>query len=122
MHVRAKVEISRHGAVAALTLNRPQALNAFDDEMRQIFAAEIPKIARNPDVYVVVLKSASPKAFSAGGDVRALGQAAAADKAEAASYFAGEYALNWLLDCFSKPTVSLDRRLVHGVGRGIDAL
>lgn len=117
--VAAKVEISRTGAVACLTLNRPQALNAFDDEMRQIFASEIPKIARNPDVYVVVLKSASPKAFSAGGDVRALVKTAAADKALAASYFAGEYKLNWLLDCFSKPTVSLIDGLCMGSGAGL---
>ena len=41
----ARVEVSRIGAVAALTLNRPEALNAFDDGMRQIFSAEIPLIA-----------------------------------------------------------------------------
>lgn len=115
----AKVETGRHGAVATLTLNRPEALNAFDDEMRQIFAAEIPKIARNPDVYVVVLNSASPKAFSAGGDVRALIKAAKTDIAQAAAYFAGEYKLNWLLDCFSKPTVSLIDGLCMGSGAGL---
>ncbi|MEQ1653706.1 MAG: enoyl-CoA hydratase/isomerase family protein [Hyphomicrobium sp.] len=115
----AKVDVTRHGAVAALTLNRPEALNAFDDEMRQVFSTEIPKIARNPDVYVVVLKSSSPKAFSAGGDVRALVKAAAADQAVAASYFAGEYQLNWLLDCFSKPTVSLINGLCMGSGAGL---
>ncbi|NOT72354.1 MAG: enoyl-CoA hydratase/isomerase family protein [Hyphomicrobium sp.] len=114
-----KVIVSRHGAVAMLTLNRPQALNAFDDEMRQVFAAEIPKIARNPDVYVVVLNSASPKAFSAGGDVRAIIKAATTDKAAAKAYFAGEYALNWLLDCFSKPTVSLIDGLCMGSGAGL---
>lgn len=114
-----KVIVSRHGAVAMLTLNRPQALNAFDDEMRQMVAAEIPKIARNPDVYVVVLNSASPKAFSAGGDVRAIVKAAATDKSTAKAYFAGEYALNWLLDCFSKPTVSLIDGLCMGSGAGL---
>ncbi len=117
----ARVQFSRHGAVASLTLNRPEALNAFDDEMRQIFAAEIPKIARNPDVYVAVLQSASAKAFSAGGDVRALVKLAETDKAKAASYFAGEYALNWLLDCFSKPTVSLINGLCMGSGVGLTA-
>ena len=102
-----------------ITLNRPEALNAFDDEMRQIFAAEVPKIARNPDIYAVVLNSTSPKAFCAGGDVRALVKIAATDKAVAASYFAGEYSLNWLLECFSKPTVSLINGLCMGSGAGL---
>ena len=63
--VVAKVAVSRHGAVVTLTLNRPAALNAFDDEMRRVFADEMARIARNPDIYVVVLNSASPKAFCA---------------------------------------------------------
>lgn len=115
----AKLKVTRKGAVMMLTLNRPSALNAFDDDMRQAFAAEIPKIARNPDIYVVVLNSASPKAFCAGGDVRALIKAAATDKAQAAAYFAGEYRLDWLLDCFSKPTVSLIDGICMGSGAGL---
>lgn len=114
-----KVLATLHGAVAALTLNRPKALNAFDDDMRRVFADTIPRIARNPDVYVVVLKSTSPKAFCAGGDVRALIAAAARNKAEARSYFAGEYKLDWLLDCFSKPTISFIDGLCMGSGAGL---
>jgi enoyl-CoA hydratase len=114
-----KVDVARHGAVAALTLNRPEALNAFDDEMRRTVADEIARIARNPDVYVVVLKSASPKAFCAGGDVRAIVAAGRRDKDLARSYFAGEYSLNWQLDCFSKPTVSLINGICMGSGAGL---
>lgn len=114
-----KVLIGRNGAVMTITLNRPAALNAFDDEMRQVLAAEIPKIARNPDIYIVVLNSTSPKAFCAGGDVRALIKTAATDKAAAGAYFAGEYRLDWLLECFSKPTVSLIDGLCMGSGAGL---
>ena len=116
---QAKVLFQRHGAMASITLNRPAVLNAFDDEMRTLIANEIPRIARNPDVYIVVLNSASPKAFSAGGDVRALVKTAATDQKLAAQYFAGEYYLNWLLDCFSKPTVSLSDGLCMGSGAGL---
>ena len=115
----AKVISEQRGAVHALTLNRPSALNAFDDEMRQIIADAIPAIARNPDVYVVVLKSASPKAFCAGGDVRVLTQTAATDLARVKRYFRSEYALNWLLECFSKPTVSLIDGICIGSGAGL---
>lgn len=113
------VEIRRDGALVAFTLNRPKALNAFDDGMRQVIADEIPRIARNPDIYVVVLQSASQKAFCAGGDVRALTALAGTDLAAAKRAFAAEYQMNWLLDCFSKPTVSLIDGLCMGSGAGL---
>ncbi len=102
-----KVRIERRGALVNFILDRPKALNAFDDEMRRAVAEEIPRVARNPDVYIVALTSASPRAFCAGGDVRALVAAAKTDMPRVRSYFAAEYQLDWLLDCFSKPTVSL---------------
>ena len=114
-----KVVVSRQGAVVALTLNRPQALNAFDDEMRLVFADELQRAARNPDIYAVILKSVSPKAFCAGGDVRAIVATAARDMASARSYFAGEYSLNWQLDCFSKPVISLINGICMGSGAGL---
>jgi enoyl-CoA hydratase len=114
-----KVVVSRQGAIVALTLNRPQALNAFDDEMRQVFADEIQRAGRNPDIYAVILKSASPKAFCAGGDVRAIVATAARDMALARSYFAGEYSLNWQLDCFSKPVISFINGICMGSGAGL---
>ena len=114
-----KIEVKRIDAVATIILNRPTALNAFDDEMCRAIADEIPRIARNPDVYVVVLQSASAKAFCAGGDVKALAAVARTDLAEAKICFAREYGLNWLLDCFSKPTVSLIDGLCMGSGAGL---
>jgi enoyl-CoA hydratase len=114
-----KIEVRRTGACVSFVLNRPKALNAFDDDMRRIIADEIPRISRNPDVYVVVLQSSSPRAFCAGGDVRALTREARDDPARVAGYFAGEYSLNWRLDCFSKPTVSLINGLCMGSGAGL---
>jgi enoyl-CoA hydratase len=114
-----KIVVNRRGAVVQFTLDRPQALNAFDDEMRQILADEIPRIARNPDVYIVALASANPKAFSAGGDVRRIVTEARTDIEKVKGYFRGEYALNWLLDCFSKPSISLIDGLCMGSGAGL---
>ncbi|MFN0217574.1 MAG: enoyl-CoA hydratase/isomerase family protein [Hyphomicrobium sp.] len=114
-----KVEVNRRGAVAQFILNRPKTLNAFDDDMRRVLADEIPRIARNPDVYIVALTSASPKAFSAGGDVRRLVTEAKTDIETVKGYFRAEYALDWLLDCFSKPTISLIDGLCMGSGAGL---
>ncbi len=118
-HDAPKVEVQRTGACVSFILNRPKALNAFDDEMRRVIADEMPRISRNPDIYVVVLRSSSPRAFCAGGDVRALAREARDDRARVADSFAGEYRLNWLLDCFSKPTVSLINGICMGSGAGL---
>ena len=117
----APIEVRRQGALAEFVLNRPKVLNAFSDGMRQVMAAEIPALARNPDVYAVAITSGSGKAFCAGGDVRALAAEARRDLASAKAYFAGEYALNWLLECFSKPTLSLINGICMGSGVGISA-
>ena len=114
-----KVEIIRHGPIMKFVLNRPAVLNAFDDDMRQALATEIPRIARDPDVYVVVLMSSSPKAFCAGGDVRAVVAEQQRDLVKAKRYFADEYRLDWLLDCFSKPTMSLINGICMGSGAGL---
>ena len=116
---RPKLEVIRQGALIKLVLNRPAVLNAFDDDMRQVLATEIPRIARNPDVYVVALMSSSAKAICSGGDVRSVLVEARQDMAKAKSYFAGEYYLDWLLDCFSKPTVSLINGICMGSGAGL---
>ena len=59
------------------------------------------------------------KAFSAGGDVRELVRWGREDRARAQRAFAEEYALNWLHECFSKPTISLIDGPVMGSGVGI---
>lgn len=115
----AKIEVTRRGATMILNFNRPKALNAFDEDMRAAMAAEIPKIARNPDIYIVLLTSSSDKAFCAGGDVRALTALAKSDLDEAKRRFADEYRLDWLLECFSKPTVSFIDGLCMGSGAGL---
>lgn len=116
---RQRVIGEQNGAAYCFTLNRPEALNAFDDGMRRVIAETIPAIARNPDIYIVLLRSASPKAFCAGGDVRALSLEAKTDMERVRSYFRGEYAMNWLLECFSKPTVSFVNGLCMGSGAGL---
>ncbi|MGQ0457739.1 MAG: enoyl-CoA hydratase/isomerase family protein [Hyphomicrobium sp.] len=114
-----KIKTVRRGAVVAFVLNRPKALNAFDDDMRAVIADEIPRIARNADVYIAAFLSESPKAFCAGGDVRKLVSEARTDLEKVKGYFRAEYAMNWLLECFSKPTISLIDGICMGSGAGL---
>jgi 2-(1,2-epoxy-1,2-dihydrophenyl)acetyl-CoA isomerase len=60
---------SRDGPVAILTLNRPEASNALDAELRAALAAALREQSVNPAVRVVLL-AASGRAFCAGADLR----------------------------------------------------
>jgi len=111
--------IEPRGSCAVITLNRPRALNALTTAMRAKLADAFPSFARDPQIYCVVIQSASDKAFSAGGDVRELVRWGRDDRAEARRAFKDEYALNWLHECFSKPTISLIDGPVMGSGVGI---
>jgi enoyl-CoA hydratase len=116
-----KIIAAQTQALQTFTLARPGALNAFDDEMCRTLSGAIPRIARNPDIYIVALLSNDPRAFCAGGDVLALSAAAKNDIGIARTYLRNEYSLNWLLECFSKPTVSLVDGLCMGSGAGLSA-
>ncbi len=58
--------------VATITLNRPEKLNAFTDEMLMGLVAAIDECDDRDDVRVVVLTGAG-RGFCAGGDVHAMG-------------------------------------------------
>jgi enoyl-CoA hydratase len=115
-----ELAIAMQGSLAVITLNRPRALNALNASMRTKLAGAYPRFARDPQNYAVVIEAAAgSRAFCAGGDVRELAAWGRADKARARQAFAEEYALDWLHECFSKPTVSLIDGAVMGSGAGI---
>jgi len=58
----------RDGRVLHVTFNRPETLNAFDNEMHGDFERFIHEVPRDEDTHVIVLTGAG-KAFSAGGDI-----------------------------------------------------
>lgn len=113
------IAVVRQGAMAAIELRRVRALNALTTAMRAEIAKAVASFSRDANLYIVVLRSTSPKAFSAGGDVRELVAWSKEDPERAKAAFAEEYRLNWLLDCFSKPVVSLIDGIVMGSGVGI---
>lgn len=54
--------------IATITLNRPEVLNAFSDEMRPRLLAQLETAERDPNVRCVVITGAG-KGFCAGGDI-----------------------------------------------------
>jgi enoyl-CoA hydratase len=115
----AGISIDRRGAAGLVTLHRPQARNALTTGMRERLAEAYPSFARDPQIYGVVLKSATAGMFSAGGDIRELLQLVGSEPDRALRSLAAEYKLIWLHECFSKPTVSLIDGPVMGSGVGI---
>lgn len=113
------ISITVDRSVAIISLDRVKALNALTCGMRAAMIEAFPKFARDPVVYAVVQRSTSPKAFSAGSDVREVLDLARVDVAAARKAFRDEYALDWQIECFSKPTVSLIDGMVMGGGVGI---
>ena len=57
------------GAIATLTMNRPDQLNALSEELMAALQDELDRIANEPATKVVILKGAG-RAFCAGHDLR----------------------------------------------------
>lgn len=113
------IRAERQGATGVVTIDRPSALNALTDGMRQRITEFALALARDPQVYGLVLKSASERVFSAGGDVRELARLMREAPAVGRASLAAEYRLVWLLECFSKPSMALMDGAVIGAGAGI---
>jgi 2-(1,2-epoxy-1,2-dihydrophenyl)acetyl-CoA isomerase len=63
------VTLDRQERVAIVTLDRPDAMNAIDIDLRRRLHALLDEVARDPDVGTVVL-TGSGKAFCAGSDLK----------------------------------------------------
>ena len=58
--------------IATITLNRPESLNAFSEEMIVRWIKALEEVRDNDDIRVVIVKG-NGKAFCAGGDIKAMG-------------------------------------------------
>jgi 2-(1,2-epoxy-1,2-dihydrophenyl)acetyl-CoA isomerase len=69
------VLVERDGGVATVTLNRPDKMNALDVELMSELPRVLEELATDTSVRCVALTGAGEKAFSAGGDITAMGGA-----------------------------------------------
>ena len=110
----------RRGAAGVVTLNRPDALNAVTHAMVRALAEQLRAWETDPAITRVVVTAAGGRAFSAGGDLRALydlGRAGRYD--EALRFWWDEYRLNAVIKRYRKPYVSLVDGVMMGGGAGI---
>lgn len=74
------VLLTRDGAVAVLTVNRPKALNALNAAVLAGLSARLDEIEADPSVRAIVLTGSGDRAFVAGADIaelQSMGEAAA---------------------------------------------
>lgn len=64
------------GRVLHVTINRPERHNALDSVTHAAMAEALDRFAANDDLWIAVIRGAGDKAFCAGGDIRAMNDAA----------------------------------------------
>jgi enoyl-CoA hydratase len=110
----------RMGRIGHLVLNRPRTLNALDLGMIRTLSASLQEWRDDPAVHAVVISGAGDRAFCAGGDIRAVRDAAlAGDAATIDAFFGEEYALNAAIAAYPKPYVALIDGFCMGGGIGV---
>ena len=63
-------EFRIEGHVAYITLNRPDAMNALNPELRHALSRHFDEIERNDDIWLAVVTGAGERAFCAGADLK----------------------------------------------------
>jgi enoyl-CoA hydratase len=64
------VDVEIDEGIAVVTMNRPQALNAFNTEQLDLLGAAFHTLGRDRAVRVVILTGAGDRAFAAGADIK----------------------------------------------------
>lgn len=103
----------REGAIAVVTLNRPEALNALDLEMRDLLPRVLNGLNADDTVRAVVLTGAGERAFSAGQD---LNDSASFDEKTVQEHFLHLGALYQSVRALEKPVVVALNGLAAGFG------
>jgi enoyl-CoA hydratase len=107
------VDSSREGGVAVLTVNRPDALNAFDVETLTELRDHLRELAEDPEARVVVLTGAGDRAFAAGADIKYM---SGLDVEQAKEWGALGHEVGRLLETMPKPTIAAVNGFALGGG------
>ncbi|HEX2566446.1 MAG TPA: enoyl-CoA hydratase/isomerase family protein [Burkholderiales bacterium] len=97
------VLVERRGEVALVALNRPERLNAVNEEIRRELPAAVASLEADPGVKAIVLRGSGERAFSAGQD---LNEAAGYGVDDVEPWFRGQHAMFSAVRGCNKPTVA----------------
>ena len=97
------IDVSMHGRVAVVTVNRPEVLNALSSELLEELLAAFRGLADDDECGVAVLTGAGERAFIAGADIAEL---ATKTPLMARKYSEHGQDLSHLLETMRKPTIA----------------
>ncbi len=110
----------KFGRTGRIVLNRVRALNALNIGMIRAIATALEEWRNDPAVHAVVIVGGGDRAFCAGGDIRAIRDAAVSGRSdEIETFFTEEYALNGAIATYPKPFVALVDGICMGGGIGV---
>ncbi|UVC06962.1 enoyl-CoA hydratase/isomerase family protein [Rhizobium sp. TH2] len=120
MNSNEDISIRVEGRVGRITLTRPKALNAVNQAIVDGMYAALKRWETDPGIALVLVDAEGEKAFSAGGDLASIYNAAKSGDIESAnSFWRDEYRLNAYIDRYPKPYVAVMDGIVMGGGVGV---
>jgi len=117
--------ITKKNKAGYITINNPATLNALTAEMVLLLTTTLKTWATDDTVTFIVIDSSSSKAFSSGGDLKAVYNSwKTADTTSSyinyvSPFFAQQYQLDYLIATYKKPIISLVEGICMGAGMGI---
>ena len=121
MSAAAEVLFDRLGGLGVVTLNRPKALNALTLGMVRSIATTLTDWSSDDSVKLVLIRGAGERGLCAGGDIRAIYEAAVAADCSPITFWREEYDLNLQIANYPKPIIAIMNGIVMGGGIGLSA-
>lgn len=113
------LNMSSHGVLGVIELDRPSHLNALSLEMIEALEQQLLIWQDDHAIEAILIRSTSPKAFCAGGDIRYLYDAYLSQDKDYRDYFIAEYKMLNTVRNLSKPVVVFLDGYVLGGGFGL---
>jgi enoyl-CoA hydratase len=107
------VLVAREDAVAVVTIDRPEAMNALDLTTLTTLRDRLAELADDPQVRAVVLTGSGEKAFAAGADIKYMG---GLDVDQARAWGALGHEVGRLLETMPKATIAAVNGFALGGG------
>lgn len=109
--------MTQQGAIAILTLNRPEKLNALNYATNDRMIALLDQIEDDPTVRLVIITGAGERAFSAGGDIHEFSRSVANGPDLAIKEFVRRgQRMTRRLEAFTKPIIAAVNGIAFGGG------